>query len=130
MTSRWSRRRRRKEGEANIRVTQVNEGKNTPGIDGEVITTPEERAKLTDDLRHDQPWKTAPVRRVYIPKAKGKQRPLGIPTIRDRVMQAVVKEALEPRFEAEFEAQSYGFRPGRCGQDAICLLYTSPSPRD
>jgi RNA-directed DNA polymerase len=107
------------------RITQVNRGRHTPGIDGERATTPEERANLVDDLRQYQPWKAAPVRRVYIPKANGKQRPLGIPTIRDRVMQMVVKNALEPRFEAEFEAQSYGFRPGRCCQDAIEEVYVA-----
>ena len=107
------------------RITQVNRGRHTPGIDGECVTTPDERAKLVDDLRQYQPWKAAPVRRVYIPKANGKQRPLGIPTMRDRVMQMVVKNALEPRFEAEFEAQSYGFRPGRCCQDAIEEVYVA-----
>ncbi len=100
------------------RVTQVNEGRKTPGIDGEIAITPEQRGKLVDELRDYQPWRASPTRRVYIPKKKG-MRALGIPTIRDRVMQAVVKNALEPRFEAEFEAQSYGFRPGRCCQDAI-----------
>jgi RNA-directed DNA polymerase len=103
------------------RITQVNRGRHTPGIDGECATTPEERAKLVDDLRQYQPWKAAPVRRVYIPKANGQQRPLGIPTMRDRVMQLVVKNALEPRFEA----QSYGFRPGRCCQDAIEEVYVA-----
>ena len=107
------------------RITQVNHGRHTPGIDGERVTTPEERAKLVDDLRQYHPWRAAPVRRVYIPKANGKQRPLGIPTIRDRVMQMVVKNAMEPRFEAEFEAQSYGFRPGRCCQDAIEEVYVA-----
>jgi RNA-directed DNA polymerase len=107
------------------RITQVNRGKHTPGIDGELATTPDERAKLVDDLRHYQPWKAAPVRRVYIPKANGKQRPLGIPTLRDRVIQMVVKNALEPRFEAECEAQSYGFRPGRCCQEAIEEVYVA-----
>jgi RNA-directed DNA polymerase len=101
------------------RVTQVNKGKDTPGIDGEIANTPEKRSKLADALRGYQPWKAAPVKRVYIPKANGKQRPLGIPTLRDRVLQAVVKNALEPRFEAEFEAKSYGFRPGRSCQDAV-----------
>lgn len=100
------------------RVTQINEGRKTPGIDGEIAITPEQRGKLVDELRGYQPWRASPTRRVYIPKKKG-MRALGIPTLRDRVMQAVVKNALEPRFEAEFEAQSYGFRPGRCCQDAI-----------
>ena len=101
------------------RITQVNRGRHTPGIDGECVTTPEERAKLVDDLRQYHPWRAAPVRRVYLPKANGKQRPLGIPTLRDRVLHMVVKNALEPRFEAEFEAPSDGCRPGRCGQEAI-----------
>jgi RNA-directed DNA polymerase len=105
------------------RITQVNRGRQTPGIDGERLTTPDERAKLVDDLRQYQPWKATPVRRVDIPKANGEQRPLGIPTMRDRVLQMVVKNALEPRCEAEFEAQSYGFRPGRCCQDAIEEVY-------
>jgi RNA-directed DNA polymerase len=61
------------------RITQVNRGRQTPGIDGERLTTPDERAKLVDDLRQYHPWKATPVRRVYIPKANGKQRPLGIP---------------------------------------------------
>ena len=107
------------------RITQVNRGRQTPGIDGELVTTPEARAKLVDDLRQYQPWKAAPVRRVYIPKANGQQRPLGIPTLRDRVLHMVGKNALEPRFEAEFEAHSDGFRPGRCCQDAIEEVYVA-----
>ncbi len=107
------------------RITQVNRGRQTPGIDGERVTTPEERAKRVDDLRQYQPWKAAPVRRVYIPKANGTQRPLGIPTLRDRVLQMVVNNALEPRFEAEVEAQSDGFRPGRGCQDAIEEVYVA-----
>jgi RNA-directed DNA polymerase len=107
------------------RLTQVNRGRQTPGIDGERVTTPEERAKLVDDLRPYQPWQAAPVRRVYIPKAHGTPRPLGIPTIRDRVRQMVVKNALAPRFEAEFEAHSDGVRPGRCCQDAIEAVYVA-----
>jgi RNA-directed DNA polymerase len=101
------------------RLPQVNRGRHTPGIDRDRVTPPEERATLVDARRQYQPWKAAPGRRIYIPKANGKQRPLGRPTLRDRVLPMVVKTALEPRCDAEVEAQSYGCRPGRCGPEAI-----------
>lgn len=63
------------------RVTQVNAGKNTSGIDKVVIKTPKARGALVDDLQSFQPWKAKPARRVYIPKANGTQRPLGIPMV-------------------------------------------------
>jgi RNA-directed DNA polymerase len=107
------------------RITQVNRGRHTPGVDGERLTTPDERAQLVDDLRQSHPWKAAPVRRIYLPKANGKQRPRGIPTIRDRARPRVVKNALEPRCDAECEAQSDGFRPGRWCQDAIEEVYVA-----
>src|SRR5438874_8597442 len=72
------------------RVTQVNAGKNTAGVDKVLVKTPAQRGQLVDLLATFQPWRASPVRRVFIPKANGKQRPLGIPTIRDRALQAVV----------------------------------------
>jgi RNA-directed DNA polymerase len=110
------------------RVTQVNAGKNTPGIDKVVIKTPAARGKLVDSLTTYRPWRAKPVRRVYIPKSNGKQRPLGIPTILDRVLQAMVKQTLEPYWEAKFEGSSYGFRPGRSCQDAIGKIYRLACP--
>lgn len=101
------------------RVTQENQGKDTPGIDGMKVLTPKQRVSLVNNVMEHEPWKAKPARRVYIPKANGKKRPLGIPIIKDRVMQAVVKNALEPEWEARFEANSYGFRPGRGCHDAI-----------
>ncbi len=94
------------------RVTQVNQGRKTPGVDKVVVRTPVARGKLVDELAAFTPWRAKPTRRIYIPKANGKQRPLGIPVIRDRCMQAVVKNVLEPSWEARFEGISYGFRPG------------------
>lgn len=106
------------------RVTQVNQGKRTPGVDKVLVKTPEARGKLVDDLATFQPWRAKPTKRVYIPKPCGKQRPLDIPTIRDRALQAMVKNALEPSWEARFEGASYGFRPGRSCHDAIVHLHT------
>lgn len=106
------------------RVTQENAGQQTPGLDGQTVLTPAERVKLVSQMNEYTFWKVEPVKRIYIPKANGKRRPLGIPTIKNRVAQAIVKNALEPRFEASFEAQSYGFRPGRSCHDAIEQVWT------
>src|SRR6266851_4827465 len=111
------------------RVTQLNAGKNTPGVDKLVVKTPAARGRLVDDLTTCQPWRVHPVRRVFIPKSNGKQRPLGIPTIIDRCLQAWVKNALEPQWEARFEGSSYGFRPGRSCQDAIEKIYGLARPK-
>jgi RNA-directed DNA polymerase len=88
------------------RVTQDNQGKKTPGIDGVVIFNPKRRLELAQTIQfHGKPQ---PVKRIYIPKPGNQQekRPLGIPVIRDRAEQAVVKLALEPEWEAKFEAKS------------------------
>jgi RNA-directed DNA polymerase len=110
------------------RVTQVNAGKHTPGVDKLVVKTPSARGLLVDILSKFIPWKPYPTRRVYIPKANGKQRPLGIPSLIDRCLQAIVKNALEPFWESKFEGTSYGFRPGRSAHDAIGRIYLYARP--
>jgi RNA-directed DNA polymerase len=111
------------------RVTQDNRGKRTAGVDGVICDTPEARMQLLSDGLSLNGYRPKPVRRVYIPKSDGKQRPLGIPTVKDRVMQAIVKAALEPEWEARFEANSYGFRPGRSTMDAITAIHTTLNQR-
>jgi RNA-directed DNA polymerase len=106
------------------KITQENAGRETAGIDGQTALTPTERVKLVKSFRKYTLWKVRPTKRVYIPKANGKKRPLGIPTIRDRVAQSVVKNALEPSWEARFEENSYGFRPGRGCHDAISQCHS------
>jgi RNA-directed DNA polymerase len=111
------------------KATQENQGKKTAGVDRILVKTPLQRMKLTNDLaRNNKDWQPKPTRRVYIPKSNGKNRPLVIPTIRDRCLQAIVKNALEPYWEAKFEGCSYGFRPGRSVHDAIGKIYLSTRP--
>ena len=109
------------------RVTQENKGKYTPGIDGQICASSKSRLELLNVIRQTNVfnYKCKPLRRVYIPKKSGDKRPLGIPTVKDRVMQMLVKLALEPKWEARFEPHSHGFRPGRRCMDAIWQIWHS-----
>ena len=123
------------------RVSQDNRGKKTAGVDGVKSLSPKARLSLAGQLKLT--GKSKPTRRVWIPKPEKdekrcsavlgvspmsdciKKRPLGIPTMYDRALQGAVKAALEPEWEAKFEANSYGFRPGRSCHDAIKQIKNS-----
>lgn len=106
------------------RVTQDNQGKRTAGVDGKSLLTPPERFSTISQLK--LVTEGQPLRRIWIPKpGRTEERPLGIPTVFDRCLQALVTLALEPEWEALFEPNSYGFRPGRGCHDAIKAIKLS-----
>ena len=112
---------------ATWRITQRNQGKYTAGVDGISMskdhnrkTQNQMRLKLMDKI--DIGKKPDPIRRVFIPKPNGKQRPLGIPTLHDRIIQEILRIAIEPTAEYHFSDNSFGFRPKRSCQDAMSML--------
>jgi RNA-directed DNA polymerase len=101
-----------------IRRVTENTGKNTPGVDGKVWNTPEKKSQALSELKH-QGYRPSPLKRVSIPKADGRQRPLSIPTMLDRAMQTLYLQALDPIAECQADPNSYGFRSARSTADAI-----------
>ncbi len=110
---------------ATNRVT-TGKGSSTPGVDGEIWKTPAKKMVGALSLRQ-RGYKASPLRRVHIPKGKNQKRPLGIPTIRDRAMQALYLLALEPVSETLADPNSYGFRCFRACRDAIAQCFLSLS---
>ena len=104
------------------RVTE-NQGKKTPGVDNITWDTPDKKAQAIRDLQA-RGYQPQPLRRVSIPKKNGKKRPLGIPTMKDRTMQALYLLALNPIAETLADPHSYGFRPERCTADALVYCHT------
>jgi len=109
------------------RVTE-NRGKHTPGVDQVTWKTPKAKLKAIETLKR-RGYEPQPLRRVYIPKANGKDRPLGIPTMKDRAMQALHLLALEPVAETTADRKSFGFRPERSTADAIEQCHNALSAR-
>ncbi|MEV3808217.1 group II intron reverse transcriptase/maturase, partial [Aeromonas dhakensis] len=110
------------------RVTE-NRGKETAGVDGEIWSTPNCKWQVIGRLTRTG-YQPKPLRRVYIPKANGKRRPLGIPTMKDRAMQALYLLALDPVAETTGDENSYGFRPHRCTADALAQCFTVLARKD
>ena len=112
-----------------VRRVTTAKGSKTPGIDGVVWSTPEEKYTATRSLKV-RGYRAQPLRRIYIPKKNGKQRPLSIPTMHDRAMQALYLLALDPISETTADLNSYGFRPKRSTHDAILQCYITLAGRN
>lgn len=105
-------------------VTEVNDGRSTPGVDGVVYRTDEAKIKLVESLKFEG-YKPLPARRGWIPKPDGTRRKLGLPAICDRAMEMLVYMAMSPEWETRFEPHSFGFRPGRSPIDAVHHMFVS-----
>lgn len=112
-----------------IRRVTSNKGKNTPGVDGVIWRTSRQKTKAIKLLKR-RGYKAKPLRRVYITKKTGKLRPLGIPTMRDRAMQALYALTLSPIAETTADPNSYGFRQRRCCADAHVQCYIALAGRN
>ncbi|MBN2465016.1 group II intron reverse transcriptase/maturase [candidate division WOR-3 bacterium] len=111
-----------------LAVKQVtsNKGSKTPGVDGVLWTTARDKAQAVTDLRR-RGYQPQPLRRIYVPKKNGKKRPLSIPTMKDRAMQALYNLALAPVAETVADRNSYGFREGRSCADAMAAVFNALS---
>jgi group II intron reverse transcriptase/maturase len=109
-----------------VKWVTTNKGKKTPGVDGKLINSDEEKCRVVKDLKwwiiNPRKYKSMPVKRVYIPKGNNKLRPLGIPNIEERCLQALVTLVLEPLVECKSDTHSYGFRKFRSAKMAIGAL--------
>lgn len=119
---------------AGLEAVFTNQGSTTPGVDGVIKSHVDNRTagrdRLVQELREELlsgDYRPQPVKRIYIPKANGKWRPLGIATLRDRVVQATVKIVLEPLYESVFYPFSWGFRPLRSTHHALSALRRGPA---
>ena len=114
-----------------VKRVSENKGKKTAGVDGKLLDTSIKKCKCVDELKIKLPdYKSMPLKRIEIPKKNGKLRPLGIPTMFDRSLQALYKLALEPIAEVVADKNSYGFRPKRSTQDAMKQVWICTSKRN
>jgi RNA-directed DNA polymerase len=102
-----------------VKRATENAGKETPGIDGELWDSPEKKAEAVARIEQWRDYQPLPLKRIYIPKKDGKQRPLSVPVMEDRARQALYLQALQPIAETQADRNSYGFRPKRRCADAI-----------
>ncbi len=112
-----------------VRRVTTNNGKRTPGVDGVIWNTPRKKMQAVSELKR-RGYKPLPLRRTYVPKRSGKRRPLGIPTFKDRAMQALYKLALEPVAETLADRNSYGFRLSRSTADALGQCFILLAKKD